>query len=57
MSRIEELIEKGYAYESEGDVYYRARKFDGYGKVKSQSVKPGTDLRKGGVINLALNGK
>lgn len=32
-------------------------KFDGYGKVKSQSVKPGTELRKGGVINLALNGK
>ena len=32
-------------------------KFDGYGKVKSQSVKPGAELRKGGVINLALNGK
>ena len=32
-------------------------KFDGYGKVKSQSVKPGTELRKGGVINLAFNGK
>ena len=32
-------------------------KFDGYGKVKSQSVKPGTELRKGGVIHLALNGK
>ncbi len=32
-------------------------KFDGYGKVKSQSVKPNTELRKGGVINLALTGK
>lgn len=29
-------------------------KFDGYGKVKSQSVKAGTELRKGSVINLTL---
>lgn len=32
------LIEKGYAYESQGDVYYRTRKFDGYGKLSHQSV-------------------
>ena len=30
---IKVLIEKGYAYESQGDVYYRTRKFDGYGKL------------------------
>ena len=32
-------------------------KFDGYGKVKSQSVKPDTELRKGSVINLVLSSK
>lgn len=32
-------------------------KFDGYGKVKSQSVKAGTELRKGSVINLVLSSK
>ena len=32
------LIDKGYAYESGGDVYYRTRKFDGYGKLSQQSI-------------------
>ncbi|MCT2346471.1 cysteine--tRNA ligase [Niallia taxi] len=35
---IEALIEKGYAYESEGDVYYHTRKFEGYGKLSHQSI-------------------
>src|SRR5690606_37120689 len=35
---IAALIEKGYAYESQGDVYYRTRKFEGYGKLSHQSV-------------------
>ncbi|WP_338752593.1 cysteine--tRNA ligase [Bacillus sp. FJAT-52991] len=35
---IEQLIEKGFAYESAGDVYYRTRKFDGYGKLSQQSI-------------------
>ncbi|MBP2098986.1 cysteine--tRNA ligase [Enterococcus rivorum] len=35
---IEVLIEKGYAYESQGDVYYRTRKFPSYGKLSGQSV-------------------
>lgn len=30
---VETLIEKGYAYESKGDVYYRTQQFDGYGKL------------------------
>ena len=30
---IESLIEKGYAYESGGDVYYSTKKFKGYGKL------------------------
>ena len=32
-------------------------RFDGYGKVKSQSVKAGTELKKGSVINLVLSSK
>lgn len=32
------LIEKDYAYESQGDVYYRTRKFKDYGKLSHQSV-------------------
>lgn len=35
---IQQLIEKGYAYESQGDVYYRTRKFAGYGKLSHQSI-------------------
>lgn len=34
----EQLIDKDYAYESGGDVYYRARKFDGYGKLSGISI-------------------
>lgn len=32
------LVEKDYAYEAQGDVYYRARKFKNYGKLSGQSV-------------------
>ncbi|MFJ5625176.1 cysteine--tRNA ligase [Peribacillus loiseleuriae] len=35
---VSALIEKGYAYESEGDVYFRTRKFDSYGKLSHQSI-------------------
>ena len=44
---IKVLEEKGYAYESHGDVYYRTRKFDGYGKLSHQSVD---DLKVGARI-------
>src|SRR5512132_3163153 len=30
---ISDLIEAGHAYESGGDVYFRVRSFDGYGKL------------------------
>ena len=33
---IEALIEKGHAYESGGDVYYRVRSFSGYGKLSNR---------------------
>ncbi|EDL62623.1 cysteine--tRNA ligase [Bacillus sp. SG-1] len=44
---IEALIDKGYAYESQGDVYYRTRKFEGYGKLSHQSID---DLKVGARI-------
>ncbi|WP_071458923.1 cysteine--tRNA ligase [Bacillus massilinigeriensis] len=35
---IESLINKGFAYESGGDVYYRTREFAEYGKLSHQSI-------------------
>jgi cysteinyl-tRNA synthetase len=35
---IEGLIEKGFAYESERDVYYRVTKFKGYGKLSHRTL-------------------
>jgi cysteinyl-tRNA synthetase len=33
---IEQEIASGHAYESEGDVYFRVRSFDGYGKLSNR---------------------
>lgn len=46
---IDQLIKKGYAYESEGDVYFRTRKFDDYGKLSHQSID---DLQVGARIEV-----
>lgn len=46
---ISQLIEKGYAYESGGDVYFRTRKFDQYGKLSHQSID---ELRVGARIEV-----
>ena len=35
---IGELVEKGYAYPSEGDVYFRTSRFEEYGKLSHQSI-------------------
>ena len=35
---IQVLIDKGFAYASQGDVYYRTAKFEGYGKLSKQST-------------------
>ena len=36
---VEDLVKKGYAYPTEkGDVYYRVRKFDEYGKLSHRNV-------------------
>ncbi|MDX8367590.1 cysteine--tRNA ligase [Cytobacillus sp. IB215665] len=46
---IQALINKGYAYESGGDVYYKTREFDGYGKLSHQSID---ELRVGARIEV-----
>lgn len=35
---VQRLIDRGYAYEADGDVYYRARKFKDYGELSGQSI-------------------
>ena len=44
---ISSLMENGYAYEAGGDVYYRAKKFKGYGKLSHQPLE---DLEAGARI-------
>lgn len=46
---ITSLIEKGFAYESKGDVYFRAKKFNEYGKLSHQ---PLDDLEAGARIDV-----
>lgn len=36
---IEQLIDKGYAYAVEGDVYFSVRQFKTYGKLSGQSIE------------------
>lgn len=36
---IQGLIDKGYAYQVEGDVYYRVNAFNGYGKLSGRSLE------------------
>ena len=47
---IETLIEKGHAYESQGDVYYSARSFKDYGKLSGKNVD---DLESGARIDVS----
>ncbi len=47
---IETLIEKGYAYVINGDVYYRTMKFEGYGKLSHQPLE---ELQAGARIDVA----
>lgn len=47
---ISVLVEKGFAYESGGDVYYRAKKFPGYGKLSHQPLE---ELEAGARIDVA----
>lgn len=46
---IEGLIKKGYAYESSGDVYFRTKRFEEYGKLSHQPIE---ELRLGARIEV-----
>ena len=46
---VEALIEKGYAYEVDGDVYFSTKKFNEYGKLSGQNLD---DLQAGARINV-----
>ncbi len=58
---IDSLIEKGYAYDVEGDVYFRVRRDEDYGKLSHRSVddllsgaRIEVDERKEDVLDFAL---
>ena len=46
---VQTLIDKGYAYEVNGDVYYRTAKFKGYGKLSHQNLD---DLKSGARVEV-----
>ncbi|WP_138205862.1 cysteine--tRNA ligase [Haloimpatiens lingqiaonensis] len=46
---VQELIDKGYAYEVDGDVYFHTKKFEEYGKLSGQNLD---DLQAGARINV-----
>jgi cysteinyl-tRNA synthetase len=50
ISFIQKLFEGGYAYEAEGDVYFRVRAFEGYGKLSNQPLE---DLESGARIDVS----
>ncbi|MCI2105999.1 MAG: cysteine--tRNA ligase [Intestinimonas sp.] len=49
IAMVQVLVEKGYAYEKNGDVYYRTRKFPRYGCLSGQSIE---DLEAGARIDV-----
>ncbi len=46
---VKGLVEQGYAYPMDGDVYFRTRKFPGYGKLSGQAIE---DLESGARIDV-----
>jgi len=46
---VEGLISRGFAYEVEGDVYYRVKAFPGYGKLSGRTLD---DLRAGARVEV-----
>ncbi|WP_138420197.1 cysteine--tRNA ligase [Aquibacillus sediminis] len=46
---IKQLIEKGYAYAADGDVYFKTRSFEDYGNLSHQSID---ELRSGARIQV-----
>ncbi|MDR0596609.1 MAG: cysteine--tRNA ligase [Clostridiales Family XIII bacterium] len=61
VSFVESLVEKGYAYEADGDVYFSTRAFTDYGKLSGQNIddlesgaRVGVDERKKDPLDFAL---
>jgi cysteinyl-tRNA synthetase len=61
VAMIEALIERSHAYESGGDVYFRVRSFEGYGKLSNrdpdemdQGEEAGTQSLKEDALDFAL---
>ena len=60
ISFIEALVEEGYAYESQGDVYFEVAKDNSYGKLSNRNVESmqgeggDTAARKRGLADFAL---
>lgn len=50
IATVQKLIDRGYAYESNGDVYFRALKDEGYGKLSHQPIE---DLESGARISIS----
>lgn len=46
---VQDLIDKGYAYEAEGDVYFRVNKKEDYGKLSGRKLE---DMRAGSRIKV-----
>jgi len=49
LEMIEQLIERGHAYESSGDVYFAVRSFPGYGRLSGRDID---ELKSGARIEL-----
>jgi cysteinyl-tRNA synthetase len=50
LALVQTLIDKGFAYAAtNGDIYYRVEKFDGYGKLTRQNID---ELRSGSRVNV-----
>lgn len=47
---IKTLVDKGYAYNVDGNVYYNVKKFDGYGKLSGKNVD---DLESGARVEIS----
>lgn len=50
---VKKLIEKGHAYEAEGDVYFSVRSYPGYGKLSGRNI----DEMEGGHRELRADGQ
>ena len=46
---VKGLVDKGYAYEVDGDVYFSTKKLEGYGKLSGQNIE---DLQSGARISV-----